>query len=202
MSGFPRPRSTTGSPVLRLTRRRRARAARRSTAAAGCRAVRGAGACADLRRRGRKSHLAARSRPAHDFEVDDEALVLRSAELAEAGDWGAEALAVNRALVDRHPDAAGARYRLAVCLEEAGDLLAARAAYERVPRRAAPKAREARVGATARGDPPGTRPCRRAQLRHAGARARPQAPARGRSRRRTGLVRARRGDGGEAEELA
>ncbi len=92
----------------------------------------GAGAHrADLLRRGRKSHLAARSCPAHDFEVDDEALVLRSAELAEAGDWGTEALAVNRALVDHHPDAAGARYRLAVCLEEAGEFIAARAAYAR-----------------------------------------------------------------------
>jgi tetratricopeptide (TPR) repeat protein len=99
---------------------------------------------ADLRRRGRKSHLAARSCPAHDFEVDDEALVLRSAELAQAGDWGAEALAVNRALADHHPDAAGARYRLAVCLEEAGDVLAAQAAYDEfLARRAA--GREARV---------------------------------------------------------
>ena len=63
--------------------------------------------------------------------MDDETLVLRSAELAKAGDWGAEALVVNRALVDLHPDAAGARYRLAVCLEEAGDFIAARAAYAR-----------------------------------------------------------------------
>jgi tetratricopeptide (TPR) repeat protein len=78
-----------------------------------------------------KSHLAQPVVRAHDLLVDDEALVLRSAELYEAGDWGPEALEVNRELVERHPDAAGARYRLAVCFEEAGETLAARAAYQR-----------------------------------------------------------------------
>jgi tetratricopeptide (TPR) repeat protein len=82
-------------------------------------------------RTGSKSHLAPRIRRAHDLLVDDEALVLRSAELRDAGDWGPDALEVNRELVERHPDAAGARYRLAVCLEEAGELLAAGDAYQR-----------------------------------------------------------------------
>lgn len=76
--------------------------------------------------------------------VDEKTLVLRSAELAKAGDWGPEALDVNRTLVDLHPDAAGARYRLAACLEETGELLAARAAYEEFLERR-PAGDEARV---------------------------------------------------------
>jgi tetratricopeptide (TPR) repeat protein len=72
-----------------------------------------------------------RARRAHDFLVDEDALILRSAALYEADDWGQEALEANRELVERFPDAAGPRYRLAVCFEEAGDLLAARATYAR-----------------------------------------------------------------------
>ena len=57
---------------------------------------------------------AARAGCLHDLRVDDEALVLRSAELAKAGDWGPEALAVNRAPSTSYPEAAGASDRLAV----------------------------------------------------------------------------------------
>ena len=58
-------------------------------------------------------------------------LIHRSTELAAANDWGAEALAVNRELVARHPDAAGARFRLALCCERAGDDDAARDSFAR-----------------------------------------------------------------------
>ena len=69
--------------------------------------------------------------------MDDAALVLRSQELKDAGDWGAEALDVNRELVERHPDAAAARFRLALCFDEAGDVLAAREAFSRFLERGA-----------------------------------------------------------------
>ena len=63
--------------------------------------------------------------------VEDTTLARRSDELAEADDWGAEALAVNRELAERGSDAAVARFRLGLCFEEAGDVLAARTAFER-----------------------------------------------------------------------
>jgi tetratricopeptide (TPR) repeat protein len=66
-----------------------------------------------------------------DLRMDDAALARRSDELADEGDWGAEALAVNRELAERAPAAAVARFRLALCFEEAGDVLAARTAFER-----------------------------------------------------------------------
>ncbi len=61
--------------------------------------------------------------------MDEAELVRRSKELAAADDWGAEALAVNRELVTLHPDAAGARFRLALCFESAGDAAAARDSF-------------------------------------------------------------------------
>jgi tetratricopeptide (TPR) repeat protein len=63
--------------------------------------------------------------------MDAAALARRSEELAEAGDWGIDALRVNRELVRLDPQAEAARFRLALCLEEAGDAVAARAAFAR-----------------------------------------------------------------------
>jgi tetratricopeptide (TPR) repeat protein len=76
--------------------------------------------------------------------VDEADLMRRSAELAERDEWGAEALAVNRELVARHLDAEGARFRLALCFERAGDLAAARDSFACVLERR-DRGREARV---------------------------------------------------------
>jgi tetratricopeptide (TPR) repeat protein len=64
--------------------------------------------------------------------VDPEALARRSDELVERDDWGPDALATNRELVERDPSATRARFRLALCFEEAGEVLAAREAFARV----------------------------------------------------------------------
>jgi len=63
--------------------------------------------------------------------VEEAELVQRATELANAGQWGAEALAVNRELVTRHTEAAGARFRLALCFEQAGELGGARDSFAR-----------------------------------------------------------------------
>ena len=63
--------------------------------------------------------------------MDESELTRRSKALAAANDWGAEALAVNRELVARNPDASSARLRLALCFEQAGDLTAARDGFVR-----------------------------------------------------------------------
>ncbi len=81
--------------------------------------------------RGRVCHLAEPPAATHDRGVDETELIRRSTELADANDWGPNALAVNRELVARHPDAAGARFRLALCFERAGDLGAARDSFAR-----------------------------------------------------------------------
>lgn len=61
-----------------------------------------------------------------------ERLVVASAKLARADDWGPEALRVNRRLAAAAPDSAPLLLRLARCLVEAGELEAARDAYTRL----------------------------------------------------------------------
>ncbi|MBM3678449.1 MAG: hypothetical protein FJW96_11290, partial [Actinobacteria bacterium] len=63
-------------------------------------------------------------------EIED--LVLRSARLARAGDWGPEALAVNRRLAELAPGSAAVVLRLARCLQHEGEFEAARDAYGRL----------------------------------------------------------------------
>ena len=61
-----------------------------------------------------------------------EQLVIASAKLARADNWGAEALRVNRRLAAAAPTSAPLLLRLARCLVEAGELEAARDAYSRL----------------------------------------------------------------------
>jgi tetratricopeptide (TPR) repeat protein len=59
-------------------------------------------------------------------------LVLRSSRLAEANEWSAEALEVNRRLTELAPESAGAWWRLGICCQELRDLDAAQLAFSRV----------------------------------------------------------------------